>query len=234
MLDGWWAEGYSRDNGWAIGGGETYDDPEENDAVEAEALYTLLEREVVPAFYDRDSSGRPREWTTMMTSSIRALGAEFNTGRMVRDYAERAYMPAHRAAVALGGGTGTGARDLAAWRERMRAAWPEVSVRSAVGANGSVAVGSDVEVELFATLGALSAADVRVEVVAGTPDGHGGVAVRTIVAAVPSGAAAPEQRFVAVVPASESGRLACAARVVPLRPDGVRTEPEFLIAWEPS
>ncbi len=234
VLDGWWAEGYSPDCGWAIGSGETYDDPEENDAVEAEALYTLLEREVIPAFYARDSSGRPREWTTMMTSSIRALGSEFNTGRMVRDYAERAYMPAHRAAVALGGGAGTGARDLAAWRERMRAAWPEVSVRSAVRANGSVAVGSDVEVELFATLGSLSAADVRVEVVAGAPDGHGGVAVRAIVAAVPSGGAASEQRFVAVVPASESGRLACAARVVPLRPDGVRTEPEFLIAWEPS
>ena len=234
VLDGWWAEGYSPDCGWAIGSGETYDDPEENDAVEAEALYTLLEREVIPAFYARDSSGRPREWTTMMTASIRALGAEFNTGRMVRDYAERAYMPAHRAAVALGGGAGTGARDLAAWRERMRAAWPEVSVRSAVDANGSVAVGSDVEVELFATLGSLSAADVRVEVVAGTPDGAGGVAVRTIVPAVPSGAVATEQRFVAVVPASESGRLACAARVVPLRPDGVRTEPEFLIAWEPS
>ena len=82
------------------------------------------------------------------------------------------------------------------------------------------------------TLGSLSVDDVRVEVVAGTPDGDGGVVVRDIVAGVPSGAAAAEQRFVAVVPASESGRLACAARVVPLRPDGVRTEPEFLVAWE--
>ena len=64
VLDGWWAEGYSPDCGWAIGSGEQYDDPEENDAVEAEALYTLLESEVIPAFYARDSSGRPREWTT--------------------------------------------------------------------------------------------------------------------------------------------------------------------------
>jgi starch phosphorylase len=234
VLDGWWAEGYSSDCGWAIGSGEQYDDPEENDAVEAEALYTLLEREVIPAFYARDSSGRPREWTAMMTASIRRLGGEFNTGRMVRDYAERAYIPAHLAAEALAEGAGAGARDLAAWRERMRAAWPGVGVRSSVNADGSVAVGSEVEVELFATLGSLTPDDVRVEVVAGTPNGDGGVAVRSVVAGVPDGAAGAEQRFVAVVPAAESGRLACAARVVPLRPDGVRTEPEFLIAWEPS
>ena len=99
VLDGWWAEGYTPDTGWAIGSGEQYEDPEENDAVEAEALYTLLEREVIPAFYSRDSSGRPREWTTMMTASIRNAGGRFSTGRMVRDYAERAYLPAHRASV---------------------------------------------------------------------------------------------------------------------------------------
>ena len=234
VLDGWWAEGYSPECGWAIGSGEQYDDPDENDAVEAEALYTLLESEVIPAFYARDSSGRPREWTAMMTASIRRLGAEFNTGRMVRDYAERAYLPAHRAAVSLAADAGQGARGLAVWRERMRAAWPQVSVRSVVRGDGSVAVGADVEVELFATLGSLAPTDVRVEVVAGTPDGQGGVSVRTVVAATPHGAAGPEQRFVAVVPAARSGRLACAARVVPLRPDGIRTEPEFLIAWEPS
>ncbi len=233
VLDGWWAEGYSPECGWAIGSGEQYEDPEENDAVEAEALYTLLEREVIPAFYARDSSGRPREWTAMMTASIRKLGGEFNTGRMVRDYAERAYIPAHRSALALAADSGRGARELADWRVRMSAAWPEVGVRSAVKA-GAVAVGSEVEVELFATLGSLSPADVRVEVVAGTPDGDGGVTVRTVVVGTADGAEGGEHRFVARVPAAESGRLACAARVVPLRPDGIRTEPEFLIAWEPS
>ena len=59
VLDGWWAEGYAPDAGWAIGSGEQYEDPEENDAVEAEALYTLLEREVIPLFFQRDSSGAP-------------------------------------------------------------------------------------------------------------------------------------------------------------------------------
>ena len=234
VLDGWWAEGYSPDAGWAIGGGEQYEDPEENDAVEAEALYTLLERDVIPLFFQRDSSGRPRDWTSMMTASIRRLGAAFNTGRMVRDYAERAYLPAHRAAAALDARDGAAARELAGWRERMRAAWPQVSVTSSVRADGPIAVGSEVSVEALVTLGGLSVDDVQVEVVAGVSNGDGGLSPREVVPAVHRGAAGGRQRFVALVPAARSGRLAFASRVVPLRPNGDGPDPAFLIAWEPD
>jgi glycogen phosphorylase len=231
VLDGWWDEGYSPESGWAIGSGEQYEDPEENDAVEAEALYTLLEREVIPAFFARDSSGRPREWTAMMTASIRRAGGMFSTGRMVREYAERAYIPAHLASVALGASAGAGARDLAAWRDRLRASWPAVDVRSVVDADGAIPVGSEVKVDVYADLGDLAVDDVRVEVVAGIPDGDGGLVPRMIVPALPNGGSrGSRQHFVAVVPAAESGRLACAARVVALRPDG-QPEPGFLLTW---
>jgi starch phosphorylase len=230
VLDGWWAEGYSPGCGWAIGGGEQYDDPEENDAVEAEALYSLLEREVIPMFFDRDASGRPREWTTMMTASIRRLGAAFNTGRMVRDYAERAYLPAHRSLMDLAADSSSGARRLAAWRERMQEAWPQVSASSSIAADGPVAVGSDVRVDVRVKLGGLSTDDVRVEVVAGVRNGDG-LSPRSVVEGVHEGRAGGVERYLAVVPTASSGRLACAARVVPLRPDGAGPEPDFLIAW---
>ena len=230
VLDGWWAEGYSPACGWAIGGGEQYDDPEENDAVEAEALYSLLEREVIPMFFDRDASGRPREWTAMMTNSIQHLGAEFNTGRMVRDYAERAYLPAHRALVALAADSSSGARRLAAWRERMQEAWPQVRATSSVAGDGPVAVGSDVRVDVRVNLGGLSPDDVRVEVVAGVRNGDG-LSPRSVVEGIHEGRAGGQERYLAVVPTASSGRLACAARVVPLRPDGAGPEPDFLIAW---
>ncbi len=236
MLDGWWAEGYSPDAGWAIGSGEQYEDPEENDAVEAEALYTLLEREVIPLFFQRDSSGRPREWTTMMTASIRRLGAAFNTGRMVRDYAERAYLPAHRAAVGARRPRRGGRRASSpAGASGCAAAWPEVSVRSSVRADGPVAVGSEV-----AGRGARDARRrCRSTTSAsrsspGSPDGEGGLSPRAVVPAIHQGAAGGEHRFVAVVPAAESGRLAFASRVVPLRPNGGGPDPAFLIAWEPD
>ena len=234
VLDGWWAEGYASDCGWAIGSGEQYDDPEENDAVEAEALYTLLESEVIPAFFARDSSGRPREWTNMMTASIRNLGGAFSTGRMVRDYALRAYIPAHQASTSLSADESKGVKALAHWRERMTDAWPEVSVTSAVNANGAVAVGSDVLVNVLATLGALSVNDVQVEVVAGVVNQHGEFTPRRVATAVHHGAKGGQEHFVATVPAAESGRLAFAARAVALRPDGRGPEPSFLVTWEPS
>jgi glycogen phosphorylase len=84
-----------------------------------------------------------------------------------------------------------------------------------------------------ATLGTLTAGDVRVEVVAGVADGEGGIAPRQVVTAVHEGSQGGEDRFVATVPASESGRLAIAARIVPCRPDGA-ADPAFLITWEPE
>jgi starch phosphorylase len=167
----------------------------------------------------------------MMTAAIRNAGGRFSTGRMVREYAERAYLPAHRTAVRLAADRGARAAELARWRERMEAAWPDVTVRSEIRANGSVAVGSELAVEVVAALGSLTIDDVRVEVVAGAPDGQGGIVPRRVVSGIHEGATGAEQRFLAVVPAEESGRLAVAARVVPRRPDG-GTEPDFLIAWE--
>jgi starch phosphorylase len=231
VLDGWWDEGYSPDCGWAIGGGEVYDDPDENDAIEAEALFSLLEQEVVPLFYARDASGRPRDWTAMMNNSIRRLGAFFSTSRMVRDYVEQAYLPAHRAFVALASGGGAGARDLARWRQRLLRGWPSVSVRSRLDAAGPVPVGADVPVEVLVKLGPLSVDDVRVEVVAGFPNGDGGLRRRQVLTGVHDGTSDGEERFVATVVAEASGRLEVAARVVALRPDG-GPDPVFLVAWE--
>jgi starch phosphorylase len=235
VLDGWWAEAYAPDCGWAVGGGEQYDDPEEGDAAEAEALYTLLEREVVPLFFQRDASGRPREWIGMMTASIRRLGGAFSTGRMVREYAERAYLPAHRAWRALGEAGGEGARELAAWRERLAAAWPAVAVRAEVHGNGPVRVGERVEVAVGAFLGTLAPAEVDIEVVVGTADPAGDLVPREVIPAQLEGAAGGEHRYRAEIPALASGRLACAVRAVPRRPGslaGLPAAPLPLVTWE--
>lgn len=232
VLDGWWAEGYEPDCGWAIGGGEVYDDPEENDAVEAEALYSLLEREVVPAFYRRDATGRPTEWADMMVAAVSRLGGRFNTARMVREYAERAYLPAHRAAGALRG-PGGGAAEMVAWRDRVRAAWPQVAVRSEWTREGSVPVGSEVPVRVRARLGDLAPGDVRVEVVVGST-GPDGFTPSEVVAASHAGADGAEHLYEAVVRAGASGRLAFAARAVPVRPRDGAADRGFAVAWEPA
>jgi starch phosphorylase len=95
ILDGWWAEGYAPELGWAIGGTEEHADEAAGDAADAAALLGLLEHEVIPTYYDRDGAGLPRRWLAMMRESIAQVGERFNTGRMVAEYVERYYQPAH-------------------------------------------------------------------------------------------------------------------------------------------
>ncbi len=92
--DGWWAEGYDATNGWLIDPGVTLDDPDAQDAADAEALYRLLEEQVVPAFYERDEQHIPRRWLGMVKDAIRSVAPRFCTRRMVKEYVERMYEPA--------------------------------------------------------------------------------------------------------------------------------------------
>ena len=96
VLDGWWAEGYAPEVGWAIGDHEVLPDEEAQDAADAEALYRLLEEEVVPRFHDRDGGGLPRAWIGMMRAAAADARSRFSTHRMVREYTEALYLPAHR------------------------------------------------------------------------------------------------------------------------------------------
>jgi starch phosphorylase len=100
VLDGWWPEAYDGDNGWAIGGRNHRDEGEDQDAPDAESLYQLLEQEVVPLFYQRDADGIPRGWVQAMKESMRTVSPAFSLRRMLKEYTERAYLPAARAAAA--------------------------------------------------------------------------------------------------------------------------------------
>jgi starch phosphorylase len=96
VLDGWWAEGYNGANGWAIASAERHDDMAAQDAADAEALYELLEGEVVPLFYERDADDVPRDWVRVMKEAIRTTVPVFCTRRMVKEYTEKFYVPAAR------------------------------------------------------------------------------------------------------------------------------------------
>jgi starch phosphorylase len=96
ILDGWWDEGYRPELGWAIPSGATLDRPAVDDQAEAESLYRLLEREVIPAYFERDADGIPQRWVEMMRASIRHIVTEFAARRMVIDYFNTAYAPGAR------------------------------------------------------------------------------------------------------------------------------------------
>src|SRR5262249_15044861 len=93
VLDGWWIEGYTHNNGWGIGAGEEYTELNYQDDVESRAIYDLLEQEIVPLFYTRSSDGLPRGWLKMMKQSMATICPVFNTNRMVQEYIDRCYWP---------------------------------------------------------------------------------------------------------------------------------------------
>jgi starch phosphorylase len=98
ILDGWWAEAYSPACGFAIGGPEVEASEAQQDEADAEALYAVLEEQVLPAFYERDEAGLPQRWIALMRESIAQLGPRFGTARMAAEYVERLYLPAHEGA----------------------------------------------------------------------------------------------------------------------------------------
>jgi len=168
ILDGWWAEAYNPEVGWAIGQGEEYSDLRYQDWVEANALYDVLEKEVVPLFYDRGRDNLPRNWIAKMKQSMSHLCPVFNTNRMVKDYTESFYLSAYRQSQILEKDDGKELKELSLWRTKLMKAWKAVRI---LDVNSSVPetadVGSDIEVETYVHLGDLLPSDVLVELYIG-------------------------------------------------------------------
>jgi starch phosphorylase len=137
-LDGWWAEAYRPEVGWALGDGLEHDEDPAWDAAEAEQLYDLLESQIIPQFYERDENGIPRRWLARVRESMATLTPEFSTNRMMVDYLDKYYLSG---AVAYRERAGHDAAELMTWRETLDARWRELrfveySVETAQGTDG--------------------------------------------------------------------------------------------------
>jgi starch phosphorylase len=168
ILDGWWAEGFDPEAGFAIGRGEDYEhvSRDEMDDIESRALYQLLESQIVPEFYDRDDAGIPRKWVQRMKRCIKKYAPFFSTHRMVADYCTKFYFPAHNAAVRLNSDNARQARELANHVDHFRYHWSGVAVREVsaqVAAGGIVSVRTPVRVLAKVALGQLRPDEVLVQ-----------------------------------------------------------------------
>ena len=173
VLDGWWCEAYKPGVGWAIGRGEVYQDQNYQDEVEANATYNLLEKEIVPLFYDRGPDGIPRGWIAKMKSSLKAICPYFNTHRMVEEYITQMYIPSAERFNLLVADDLVRAKDLARWKTEVRKNWPEVKIVNVEADVPSVVtVGSLVEVRADVRLGNLRPEDVSVELYQGAVDSN--------------------------------------------------------------
>lgn len=236
ILDGWWAEAYDPAFGWAIGRGETYDDADCQDEVEAHALYDLLERDVAPAFYERSAAGLPRDWIERMKKSISHLNHYFNTHRMVREYVECFYLPAARRYDDLAADEMKRVKALAAWKQRVRTQWPHVRIER-VEADGQSErqVGDEVQAQAWIHLGELTPEDVTVEFYMGRVNAQGEIVNAEAAPMQPAGPVEGEEGVylfeVKSVTFWLSGLHGYTVRVLPHHPDLVTPFLPGLIAW---
>jgi starch phosphorylase len=233
ILDGWWDEAYTPEMGWAIGRGETYDDLNFQDELESRTLYDLLEKEIVPLFYNLGSDSLPRKWIARMKASISAICPAFNTNRMVLSYAEGTYSPATERFQRLTGDDMAGARALAAWKARLHQHWDQIKVvRIEDDSPAELQVGDSLRVQAEIVLGDLQPSDVQVQVYHGRVDQRGQLVDGRAIAmthAEPNGGGS--YTFSGPVPCETSGQYGYAIRILPRHPDLSNAFEMHLIRW---
>ncbi|MBE9227721.1 alpha-glucan family phosphorylase [Phormidium sp. LEGE 05292] len=176
VLDGWWDEADYVRTGWPIGHGEDYDDPNYQDEVEANALYDCIEKEVVPLFYNRDVEGTPRGWVSKMKDAIRINCPYFNTARMVREYASRAYFPACDRYFTMTSENYEPAKELADWKNKMFDQWYDMKIESVDVSEGEqIQINQTVHVKARINLAGINPDHVHVELYTGLLNANGDI-----------------------------------------------------------
>jgi starch phosphorylase len=230
ILDGWFDEAYEYTGGWAVGDRIAYS--EDQDEAHASAIYSMLENELVPAFYERDQ-GVPREWMRRMKRSLMYLSPQFNCQRMVDEYASQLYAPAHIAWTDVRYDGYAKARQAAQWNARIRKVWDQVQFAElGTPPNGPVLSGKPVPVRTAVNLAGLKADDVRVEVVIGRVGVNGQLEETEVMVLPPT-----EQRgnltvFSKDIVPQQTGRIGYALRVMPNHYGDPLTRPcSALLKW---
>ena len=222
IRDGWWDEMFDGQNGWAIPTADGVEDPDRRDDIESAALYDLLENTVAPRFYDRDDAGVPRRWTAMVTHTLSTLGPKVLASRMVQEYVERYYVPAGASARAAAADGLVGARDLAAWKSRVRGAWGGVRVLNvdSAGLGDTPQVGQSLVVRATVDLGGLAPSDVDVIASYGRVDLSDRILAPATLSLRPAGDGESEgaHRYEGTIPLGRTGPFGYTVRVLPHHP----------------
>jgi starch phosphorylase len=232
ILDGWWDEAFDGENGWAISSAEHVEDLARRDEVEAGSLFELLERQVVPMFYERWLGPVPRRWVERVKRSLITLGPFVTAARMVRDYTEVLYEPTAAQTAKLSGDDHKRARALADWKRSVLAGWTGVHV-DRVDMDAAVAAqGVRRAVEATVSLGGLSPDDVQVQLIHG-PSGQGEeLTATTIEPMEPAGTADDDHlRYAGSFTCDTAGRYGVTVRIVPAHPDLVSSAELGRVAW---
>jgi starch phosphorylase len=245
--DGWWCEGYVPDGGWVIGSGESYDDIEYQDMVESQAMYNILENEVIPLFYSRTADNLPRAWIYRMKKTMQNVTPKFNTDRMVAEYTRKFYKPASERWNHLVSENMKVAKDLSRWKNQIYSIWKNFSIEDVniTVDNGQpnqpfepkrsrLKVGSELNVKALVKLPEIKPEDVDVQLYYGNVDTWSQINQGSVEHMKLSGSADKENEywFTGSVRCQSSGRQGVTVRILP-KNEEISDQCELgLVLWE--
>jgi starch phosphorylase len=216
VLDGWWDEGYKRDNGWAVKPASPQLDDAHRAHEESRALYELLQDRVIPLYYARGELGFSPEWIQLSKRSMMSLLPQFNSHRMVGDYVRRFYLPAANQGKRIAQDGYAAARDLSQWKERVRKAWDAVKLRVVEAPRGSMHFGDTTRFAVAAAIDGLDPRDIVVELLLRSTSGDARVESRVLLAEGKTDQG--EHRYVLDLAPELSGKLEYRIRAYPYHP----------------
>ena len=236
VLDGWWCEGYTGKNGWAIGAelpeSTNPVDPTFEDEVDVASLFRMLETQIIPLYYAKPDGRLPIAWLQLMRESIRSVTPVFNTHRMVKEYAERLYEPAARGHATLAAAGGKKALELSKWKDSIRSAWPRISIRDVrIAKDGGVYVGDALEVSATVHLGSIAPEFVTVQAYIGETLNNQITRASTVDLPKAKSLESGTYLYQGTIPARESGSYGLNVRVIPTHPNLIQPHELRLISW---
>ncbi len=232
VLDGWWDEAYNPEVGWAIGKGEQYEDTNLEDEIESKALYDLLEREIVPIFYQRGRDGLPREWIKRMKTCMREIGQSMSSHRMLMEYSNKFYFPALKNYKNLEKGEFAEAKGIAAYLGKIKAGWHELQVlKSETSAKPVMQRGDSLTVTACLKLGSLSPDDVLVELYHGSVSNQGELVNASRTEMKPVAQDGDCYKYKVGIQCAATGKQGHTVRILPKHPGLVHPYLPGLIKW---
>ncbi|MEP7202675.1 MAG: alpha-glucan family phosphorylase, partial [Ilumatobacteraceae bacterium] len=228
ILDGWWDECYDGNNGWAIASADDDADIGRRDQREATSLFGLLEREIVPLFYDRDIDGIPVEWINKMKHNWCSLGPFVTAARMVREYTSQLYEPAAASSAILLADNAARGKALAHWKRRVNQAWPEVKVVDLDVDTSAAHEGDQRSVRAHVEVGELDVGEITVQALHGAIDSAGSyISIPATITLQPTG----EGGFEGTYEVGEAGPYGVTVRAIPHHTDLISPMEMGLVAW---
>jgi len=231
-LDGWWCEGYSEKCGWSIGKGEEYADHNYQDAVESQALYNILENDVIPCFYERETSNVPIRWIKMMKESMKMSLLQYCSHRMVNEYDKKFYLSANKNFTDFLKDNAKLAQEMFQKRQRLIKHWKNITISTPEREKkGPFRVGKTLSIKTIVYLGDLKPDEVKVQVYYGLIKSLNTVEKSNIKEmTVSKNTEKGEYVYTCIITCQDSGRYGYTARVIPNGDDFIKAAPG-LMTW---